>query len=133
MKKRRASVLCRWTRYMRQPASCRDAVVSLRKISATSSSCPGFAIQMTANTTMRTSKLQRSAVRKLLKQIPRGLKPARDDKKRTIDADLKVRSTREPFIEQLTAAVQRVVPLTASSVLANSGTKIVCSRSGPVE
>src|SRR5208283_967434 len=55
MKKRRESVWWRWTIYIRQPASCREATCSLRKSAATSSSRPGLAIQVTASTTMGSS------------------------------------------------------------------------------
>src|SRR5271157_1845233 len=55
MKKRRGSVLWRCTTYIKQPGSSREAACSLLKICATSSSCPGFAIQVTANTTMPSS------------------------------------------------------------------------------
>src|SRR6516165_289107 len=53
MKKRRGSVLCRCTTYIRQPGSLRDSSVSLPKTWATSFSRPAFAIQVTANTTIR--------------------------------------------------------------------------------
>src|SRR5271166_4579561 len=55
MKKRLGSVLCRCTIYIRQPGSLREAACSLLKICATSSSCPGFAIQVTASTTTLSS------------------------------------------------------------------------------
>src|SRR5580704_4637427 len=52
MKNRRASVLCRCTWYMAQPGSLRECSVSFSKSAATSVSCPTFAIQVTANTTI---------------------------------------------------------------------------------
>src|ERR1035437_4414216 len=52
MKKRRGSVLCRCTWYMAQPGSLRDCSVNFSKSAATSASCPTFAIQVTANTTI---------------------------------------------------------------------------------
>src|SRR5579863_2480112 len=52
MKNRRGSVLCRCTWYMAQPGSLRDCSVSFSKSVATSASCPTFAIQVTANTTI---------------------------------------------------------------------------------
>src|SRR5438034_7393176 len=52
MKKRRGSVLCRCTWYMAQPGSLRDCSVSFSNSAATSASCPTFAIQVTANTTI---------------------------------------------------------------------------------
>src|SRR5579872_1538273 len=52
MKKRRDSVLCRCTWYMEQPGSLRDCSVNFSKSAATSASCPTFAIQVTANTTI---------------------------------------------------------------------------------
>src|SRR5271157_3569235 len=55
MKKRCGSVLWRCTMYIRQPGSSREAACSLLKICATSSSCPGFAVQVTASTTMPSS------------------------------------------------------------------------------
>src|ERR1700686_528026 len=52
MKKRRGSVLCRCTWYMAQPGSLRDCSVNVSKSAATSASCPTFANQVTANTTI---------------------------------------------------------------------------------
>src|ERR1700686_4615520 len=52
MKKRRGSVLCRCTWYMAHPGSLRDCSVSFSNSAATSASCPTFAIQVTANTTI---------------------------------------------------------------------------------
>src|SRR5579859_3921867 len=52
MKKRRGSVLCRCTWYMEQPGSLRDCSVNFSKSAATSASCPTFAIQVTASTTI---------------------------------------------------------------------------------
>src|SRR5271163_3001535 len=52
MKNRRASVLWRCTWYMAQPGSLRECSVSFSKSAATSASCPTFAIQVTANTTI---------------------------------------------------------------------------------
>src|ERR1700691_2964239 len=52
MKKRRASVLCRCTWYMRQPGSLRDSSVSLENTADTSVSRPTFAIPVTARTTI---------------------------------------------------------------------------------
>src|SRR5215470_8427754 len=52
MKNRRGSVLCRCTWYMEHPGSLRECSVSFAKSAATSASCPTFAIQVTANTTI---------------------------------------------------------------------------------
>src|ERR1700722_9316645 len=52
MKKRRGSALCRCTWYMAQPGSLRDCSVNFSKSAVTSASCPTFAIQVTANTTI---------------------------------------------------------------------------------
>src|SRR5271169_1639738 len=52
MKKRRGSVLCRCTWYMAQPGSLRDCSVNFSNSAAQSASCPTFAIQVTANTTI---------------------------------------------------------------------------------
>src|SRR5579863_1152164 len=52
MKNRRGSVLCRCTWYMAHPGSFRECSVSFSKSAATSASCPTFAIQVTANTTI---------------------------------------------------------------------------------
>src|ERR1700676_416602 len=52
MKKRLGSVLCRCTWYMAHPGSLRDCSVNFSKSAATSASCPTFAIQVTANTTI---------------------------------------------------------------------------------
>src|SRR6202034_781668 len=52
MKKRRGSVLCRCTWYIAQPGSLRDCSVNFSNSAATSASCPTFAIQVTANTTI---------------------------------------------------------------------------------
>src|SRR5580692_530149 len=52
MKKRRGSVLCRCTWYMAQPGSLRDCSVNFSNSAETSASCPTFAIQVTANTTI---------------------------------------------------------------------------------
>src|SRR5215831_2267083 len=52
MKNRRGSVLCRCTWYMEHPGSLRECSVSFSKSAATSASCPTFAIQVTANTTI---------------------------------------------------------------------------------
>src|SRR5216683_7311623 len=52
MKKRRGSVLWRWTWYMMQPGSLRDSSVSLEKIPDISVSRPTFAIHVTASTTI---------------------------------------------------------------------------------
>src|SRR5262252_7421822 len=52
MKNRRGSVLCRCTWYMEHPGSLRECSVSFSKSAVTSASCPTFAIQVTANTTI---------------------------------------------------------------------------------
>src|SRR6185312_8203733 len=52
MKKRRGSVLWRWTWYMAQPGSLRDSWVNFENSCAVSVSRPVFAIQITASTTI---------------------------------------------------------------------------------
>src|SRR5579864_3329303 len=55
MKNRRGSVLCRCTWYMAHPGSLRECSVNFPRTAATSASCPTFAIQVTANTTIACS------------------------------------------------------------------------------
>src|SRR5438094_2063898 len=56
MKKRRRSVLWRWTWYIAQPGSFRDCSVSFANKPATSDSRPVFAIHVTASTTIACSR-----------------------------------------------------------------------------
>src|SRR5437016_3211466 len=56
MKKRRGSVLWRWTWYIAQPGSFRDCSVSFANKPATSDSRPLFAIHVTASTTIACSR-----------------------------------------------------------------------------
>src|SRR5580692_1723960 len=55
MKNRRGSVLCRCTWYIAHPGSLRECSVNFPRTAATSASCPTFAIQVTANTTIACS------------------------------------------------------------------------------